>query len=935
MLSWIFKKLGRNASPAAATPSAPYATGKHSSNTAVQVREAERAAEHKATQKSQQLAAAKAEWEPRLQAALGDDAALLALAQSTPLLDIKLGAVQALNGEAALKQAEREFRSHDRRVHRVAKTRLEAAVAQREARAKAETLIASALALNAQTDLPVNVLLDLDRDWRALEPELLEPIQIEQFRGLSDALNSQLRQRSELEQQLQRWSAEANKALLDARSATEQVAVSGRAGDLLGHAQALAALQSRRPDPTAVPSSNAIVDKLDAALCSISQVEARLTCLESVDEPAESVVVEPVDVDAASPTQAPAALARPSTKQRWQALEPVADGGLAGLLDQRFEQWLRAQAPVPAALDVQAPAAGKPSRSAEARKRPSLSPASPQQEQLFLSLLEQAEAAQAAGLLNDMQQQLSRIEEALEGVNPASLAEGARVRQQALQMERSRLRDWEQWGGARALDALVAEAEELASFTLAATEPVAIEESDPQPVLKLNLKAHREAIQALRKRWKEVDRLSAGAGQALWQRFDTAMQTANQPVAAQLAELKIAREANLASRELLLNQLDTVPVASANGEPALIGEVGTAHWKECLRALSDFQLAWRQLGPLEHTVPLVNREALLRRQRASLERIEAPLQQARRVAEAQRLVLIERAEALLQELRGNSQIRDLTQRVRDLQAEWQQQARGLPLARAIENDLWARFKAATDAVFAQRSAAFDARDEALAASLAEYEALLARLEALSAETADVEIRRTLAEVDRAWRQGGDLPRHQAGALDSRLQAAHASALQILAGRGQLIWRAQCEALAAKLSLCELNEGSTARPDEAEFAARWAALPALPEAWEQALARRTPANADLDPLLLQLEAALDMPASAEMQAARRLLKLKAMKDALEGRGSQQSAAEQQAACMSTLLQASNASPAQVERLHALVKTLAQAPAGTWLAPTGGR
>ena len=73
----------------------------------------------------------KAEWESKLHATSGDDA-LLALARTAPHIDVKISAVSALDGEEALKAAEREFRTHDRRVHRVAKQRLEVAIARRE-----------------------------------------------------------------------------------------------------------------------------------------------------------------------------------------------------------------------------------------------------------------------------------------------------------------------------------------------------------------------------------------------------------------------------------------------------------------------------------------------------------------------------------------------------------------------------------------------------------------------------------------------------------------------------------------------------------------------------------------------------------------------------------------------------------------------------------
>ncbi|MBK7517284.1 MAG: hypothetical protein IPI51_17155 [Betaproteobacteria bacterium] len=123
-------------------------------------------------------AAAGPDWAARLQAAQGDDAALLRIAASAPRLEIKMAAVQALAAEASLRQAEREFRSHDRKVHRLAKQRLEAAVAQREARARAQVLLERAAALVDEADVPINHVVELDPGWHALAADLLEPRQL-------------------------------------------------------------------------------------------------------------------------------------------------------------------------------------------------------------------------------------------------------------------------------------------------------------------------------------------------------------------------------------------------------------------------------------------------------------------------------------------------------------------------------------------------------------------------------------------------------------------------------------------------------------------------------------------------------------------------------------------------------------------------------------
>jgi hypothetical protein len=79
---------------------------------------------------------------------------------------------------------------------------------------------------------------------------------------------------------------------------------------------------------------------------------------------------------------------------------------------------------------------------------------------------------------------------------------------------------------------------------------------------------------------------------------------------------------------------------------------------------------------------------------------------------------------------------------------------------------------------------------------------------------------------------------------------------------------------------------------AEHQEAWAALPALPADWETALAKRFAAaqagtaaaanDAILRDQLLQLESALDIPSPPALAEDRRMLKLRAMKLALEGK-----------------------------------------------------
>ena len=879
MLSWIFKKKDTSVPAKTAAPA-----DKGLPAAAAPQAAAERAAERQA----QQVAAA-ALWSQRLEQALGDDRALLALAKESPLVDIKLAAVRALADEASLQAAEREFRSHDRRVHQAAKQRHAALKARRDTAERAAGLVRSATALLDDPLIPANRLVELDRGWQALDADLVDAAVKAEFAELSARLTALTHARGEQQAAVQRWTTQATQVLERLGPACLEAAAGRQTRDELalagdGARQILAAL----PAPDTAP---ALAAQLQAALTQAAAIGERLALLDDLQQPPPAVpAADTVATDAPlEPSVAPAAGTAPggeaaekaeeagaaeaapsepapesaaaarssAAAERWKALPAIADAGIVRLLNERFEAWQRAQAPRRAA-----PAEKRAPRNETPKA------ARPQRSTTLEPLLLQAEAALAAGQLALTHQHLMAMEPL---AHPEAAVEPAqRSRLHAVQAEYARLKGWQQWGGGRARDDLVLEAEALAASTAAAEASGS----------KLPIKAQTEAIDDLRKRWKELDRLGGATSQALWKRFDEAAKLAYQPVAAHLAQLETARQANLATRQALLDTLDAVPLVDAGlSDPAAV----SAGWKELARALDHFQVEWRKLGPVEHTVPRKAQKALLDRQATSLARVEQPLHEARRLAQAERERLVARAQALGSEAAPHAA--ELVHRVRELQAEWQQHARSLPLNRQVENSLWAEFKAATDAVFAQREAAFSARDAVLKEHLAAREALVARVEALDADTPAGEIKRTLAEANAQWRNAGEAPRQQATALEQRFRAACMQAQALLADSAQRLWQATCDSLLAKLALCEAREAG----GEADVDAAWNALPALPPLWERALAERKSSAPGgetdcvaTDAALLQLEAALDLPSPAEHQAARRELKLLAMKAALEGR-----------------------------------------------------
>jgi DNA repair protein SbcC/Rad50 len=783
-----------------------------------------------------------APWQAKLQAALGNDEALLALAMEAPILQIKEEAIAVIASEDVLKRAEREFRTHDRRVHRLAKSRLEAAIAQREARTQADELIAHAMQLNAEETIPANRLVELDRGWQALPVKLLSSEQITLFGHLASTLSTRARERGDAQLGAKRWAADASSAAHALRTATQSCAAGTMPleefAEALRRAEAsLVSMNSESEGKDVVAAKEKLQATLNVAAATVKRVEF----LRDLTHPA------PEDATAIA--------------ERWRALDAANDRDVAHALNERFNAWQRGEREQRDAVAREAREQSK-TEAAAARKAHA---------EGIAALLDKGEAALGNGQLAEATEHVNAIDtlEAKQKSGPLDKKLSARL--EALKAEILRLKGWQHWGGGRVREDLVDEAEALAK-----------EITNP----KLVIKAHGEAIDNMRNRWKELDKLGGATNQSLWLRFDAALKTAFLPVGAVLDKQKALRNENLAARNQLVAALDAVKI--------LEGE--TPDFRALARSLEHFQTEWRKLGPVEHTVPRKAQAGLLTRMRDAIARIESPLNEARRVEQLKREQLIERAKALAADANG----RDVVTKVRDLQAEWQQHAKALPLARQAENQLWTAFKTATDSIFKARDAAHAARDAEFHGNQTKREALIAKLAELTADTPVAQLKRTISEVDTEWRKAGEAPRAVAAKLDQRYRAARDAAQQLLGNSGKLSWHMICDALTQKIALCEELEGGNASREDIET--RWQTETALPPVWVKALDARLAAHgaetadeeaedeyeddeeetSPLEDALLQLESALNIESPPAYAGARRDLKLLAMKRAIEGR-----------------------------------------------------
>jgi len=777
-------------------------------------------------------------WRERIAAAKADDQALLQLARDAPDVDLKLAALAALTHEEALRQATREFREQDKRLYRAAKARWETAVARRQAFAEAPGLIATARGLLEQDSVPANRLVELDRAWTALNVAAFDETLANEFIATRALLGVKVREHGEGEQALARWLAATETAMgaltagladlaRGAAVATQSAATAGRAAALL---------QLLNEAPAAARSGDERgAGRIDAA-------NRALALAASVAQRAEFLQTLPA-AGAADEAEEKARI------DQWRAFPEVSDGTLQAVLTHHFTEWHNASSHE-RQLERDARRTREGEESAQQRKKHLAQ---------LQRQVELAEAAHAAGQVADLTRLMAAIDGALKA-GPANAALTRRI--DSLRTEQQRLRDWQRWSGGQRREEAVAEAKALAGM---AGE-------------KLDLKAHAEAIGKLRERWKELDKLGGATNKALWTAFDGALKAAYAPVAAHLEKLKAQRTENLGARNKLIEGLAE---ARSKFDPA------AADWRALGRTVEDAKIAWRKLGPVEHTVPREaqkGEKSVEARFTAALRALEEPLAQAYRDAGAER----ERLIAAAKELGASTPLaRDSIDKVRALQTKWQAHAKSLPLPRREENALWTAFKTATDAVFTARDAARAAREAEANAPIKAREAIIDALSALPADASAADIKRTLASADTAWRSSPRIHGPQAARLDARFREARDTANKRLRAIAERAAQARYDALLAAMKICDEREAASESPDSTGLEARWSALTDLPAAWKTAMdarfkgtppARRPP----LPDTLLSLEAACDIESPAEFAAARRQLKMNALKFAMENR-----------------------------------------------------
>ena len=238
-------------------------------------------------------------------------------------------------------------------------------------------------------------------------------------------------------------------------------------------------------------------------------------------------------------------------------------------------------------------------------------------------------------------------------------------RLQRARAQQTRLAGWARWGTDQAREQLIGVAEALLKG-----EP--------------DIAERARAVPLLRREWKNLDGHGA-ASQALWKKFDRAIERAYKPVAEQRAVEAAAHEVARAAKAAMCDAWEAWYAEQAFVDLKALEtkrEEMTGKWRSAARA------GFRE------------ERQLRKRFDALAGKIDARLEDAQTKEITRLRDLVTQAEAL----RETADLGAAMSAAKTLQRRWKDEVTGIRLRHGEDQKLWRRFRSACDAVFARRDA---------------------------------------------------------------------------------------------------------------------------------------------------------------------------------------------------------------------------------------
>lgn len=729
--------------------------------------------------------------------------------------DARLIAAQPIQSREALQRVLKAVRNTDRRVARLMQSRLDAVESQHKVAELAALCITDASAMTAQPLLTPQRVGDIDRRWAALAAPSQE--QRDAFGTVRDVLGKRLVAQSDLQRKVIDTLARLRQLIEGSSSLSvdeQRATLEQYEADVLHFGLSVEAINLPK---NLLDQCRLSAQEARQALAAVMQRESRLAALSLQLQQWEAALLVTSDAtidpttDATTNSNTAVTTLDATTLQRdWHALVKATSAPaelhvrFAALMERvttnRAAKNSSALAAVPATTAATAATAASASATVVA------SEADPSHE--WLSAMQALEQALAQGAL----QQALDADRRLRAISPVVAHGAAQVAHLSrLRIELSQLQGWARWGGGVSRDEL-----QKAAIAL--------------PTQSFKLVELAKKIGNLRQQWKALDATAGPASKEAWHSFDAACTAAYAPVAEHHQVLSQARQQNSVLAQQQIAALEKTA-------DALIGHDATStndaiDWKSIAQCCQRAQQEWLHIGPTERR----DKQTLDRQFNTALQRLLRPLGVVQQAEQALRLQMIASASQLQAQQPGTLDA------LRTLQQQWQERARAVPLERRDEQTLWLKFRAACDAVFAQRKEAAAADDLQRKTNLRTREALCMKLEEAGVQPNGA-LAALLRDTAAAWSACGAVPRAAQEALESRYRRAlaaiekHTEAIQ----RTQADTRRQITR--QKLQLCQrldaalLNASAWPVDLVEQLASAWQKLTAASTKLDTALTHR--------------------------------------------------------------------------------------------------
>lgn len=270
-----------------------------------------------------------------------------------------------------------------------------------------------------------------------------------------------------------------------------------------------------------------------------------------------------------------------------------------------------------------------------------------------------------------------------------------------------------------------------------------------------------------------TDAAAVGDLAGLRTRLTTLIESLSEATAQEAAAAKEALDAAIAERTSIVEKAEAIAAR----------DLGKVQWKQVTAEMTELFDAWQAHQQTGLRLPKGVAQQLWKRFRDARSTVDkarraffSELDDAHRAARDAKSRLVERAEALTP--RGVDGI----PAYRDLLDEWKASGRA---GRKADDALWARFKAAGDALYAARAEQAAAEEADSAPRIEAREALLEEAKSVADERDLKRARALLTRIQRQWDEIGRIfPREKERALDDRMRAIE----QALKSREDVDWK---------------------------------------------------------------------------------------------------------------------------------------------------